>query len=240
MAIVMAIGWYFFDRNPEDPAFDPAKISDIKFGSIAPKFSLPAIAVIAAVPMAWSAFVMDRTSVLPEAVDLPKVAGWEIVPYEPTTDWKPRFDGGSHYLFGRYRNAAGAEVDLFAVVYDRQDEGREVVGFGQGAVNPDSEWAWTENLTAPANAKAERIKAPGPVVRDVLSFYRINGTTTGSATKVKLETLKARLFAGSQQTVGIVLSSEFRNGVSQRATLDGFVNDLGEIDKVADRMAGLD
>mgnify|MGYP000091333180 CR=1 FL=1 len=239
LALVMAIGWRFFDREPQDAAFDPKKLSAPRNGVISEKIALPAMATVAAIPLLWSALVMDRASDIPASIELPQVAGWEIVPYEPSADWKPRFDGGSHYLFGRYRNASGAKVDLFAVVYDRQEEGREIVGFGQGAVDPETEWAWTENMADPENGKAERIKAPGPVVRDVLSFYRVNGSTTGSATKVKLETLKARLFAGDQQAVGILLSSEYRDGKSQRAALDKFVNDLSSIDKVADRLAGI-
>ncbi|MEE9433606.1 MAG: exosortase A [Sphingorhabdus sp.] len=240
LVIVMAIGWRFFDRKPDEAAFDPALLSGPVKGASSFRVAMPAMAAIAALPLLWSALVMNRPAELPAHIDLPQVAGWEIVPYKPARDWKPRFDGASHYLFGRYHSAEGHDVDLFAVVYDRQQEGHEIVGFAQGAANPNSEWAWTEDMPAPANGRAERIKAPGPVVRDVLSFYRVNGTTTGSAMKVKIETLKARLLAGDQQAVGIILSSEYRDNRSPRPALDKFLKDLGSIDKVADRMAGLD
>jgi EpsI family protein len=166
------------------------------------------------------------------------VAGWDVVPYLPKVHWTPRFLGASHYLSGRYRNAAGQEADLFVVVYDRQSEGRELIGFGQGAVDPHGHWSWSANLPAPASGRAERIKTKG-AARDVVSFYRINGVTTGSAARVKLATLQARLLNGNQQAVAILVSAEDKVDTPARPAVDAFVSALGNIDKVADRFAGL-
>src|SRR3546814_6111292 len=89
--------------------------------------------------------------------------------------------GADQVLLGRYRNGEGREADLAIAVYARQGEGRELVGFGQGAVAPGSEWAWSASAPAPAHAHGEHIVAPGPVTRDVVSFYNIGGALTGSA-----------------------------------------------------------
>ncbi len=239
MAIVMAIGWRFFDRSVDEPAFDIARVRRIALPRIGFHWIAGAMAAMAVVPLAWSAAIMNRAGELPAQIEMPQVSGWTVVPYTPSKDWKPSYEGASHYLFGRYRNAAGEEVDMFIVAYDRQAEGSEIVGYGQGAVEPEGNWSWVENRPAPEGGKAEQIQTAGPVIRDVVTYYRINGATTGSAMRVKLETLKAKLLAGDQRAIGIVLSSEYRSGKSQRAAIDAFVGDMGDVDKVADRMMAL-
>src|SRR3546814_3443261 len=67
------------------------------------------------------------------------------------------------------------------------------------SVAPGSEWAWSASAPAPAHAHGEHIVAPGPVTRDVVSFYNIGGALTGSAADVKLQTLKARLTGRSEE-----------------------------------------
>lgn len=238
IAAVMAIGWRFFDKRADEPAFDPAKLQSLVSPTTTALRAVAAILLIAAVPFGWSNYVSTKSSPVPSRIMLPMVAGWQVVPYAPTVHWTPRFEGASHYLSGRYRNAAGQEADLFVVVYDRQSEGRELVGYGQGAIDPDGYWSWTANTTAPANGRAERIKTEG-AAREVVTFYRVNGTTSGSAARIKLATLQARLLNGNQQAVAILVSAEQVGGRSPRPAIDAFVKSLGDIDKVADRFAGL-
>jgi exosortase A len=238
IGLVMAMGWPFFDKRADAPAFDPAKLQ----GPVAPTTSLlraiAAVLLIAAVPFGWSSFVSAKASPIPARITLPEVDGWHIIPYAPAVRWTPRFDSANHYLFGRYRNAEGQEADLFVAVYGRQSEGRELVGFGRGAIDPDGAWSWVANTAAPSGGKAERIKTRG-AVREVVSFYRVNGTTSGSAAQIKLATLKARLLNGNQQAVAILISAEQKGDRSPRPAIDAFVKSLGDIDKVADRFAGL-
>jgi exosortase A len=238
IALVMAAGWPFFDKRADAPAFDPATLQKPALHTTGALKAVAAILLCAAVPFGWSAYVSARTSPVPDRITLPQVDGWEVVPYSPTVAWTPRFAGGSHYLSGRYRNAAGQIADLFVVVYDRQSEGRELIGFGQGAIDPDGFWSWTAETVAPANGKAERIKTKG-AAREVVIFYRVNGVTSGSAARIKLATLRARLFNGNQQAVAILVSAEQIGDRPPRPAIDAFVKSLGDIDKVADRFAGL-
>ena len=238
IALVMAAGWRFFDRRPDADAFDPALLQGPVRHTLNIKQALGALLLAALVPFGWSAYVSARSSPVPDRIVLPNVVGWDIVPYSPKVHWMPRFVEASHYLSGRYRNAAGQEADLFVVVYDRQSEGRELVGFGQGAVDPNGHWSWSANLPAPASGRAERIQTKG-AVRDVVSFYRVNGVTTGSAARVKLATLQARLLNGNQQAVAILVSAENEADTPARPVVDVFVSALGDVDKVADRFAGL-
>lgn len=238
IALVMAGGWRFFDKHADAPALDPAQLQSTVLRTTTELRAVVAILLVAAVPFGWSAYVAAKPSPVPTRIALPQVKDWQVVPYTPTVHWTPRFVGGSHYLFGRYRNAKGQEADLFVVVYDRQSEGRELVGYGQGTVDPDGYWSWTANTPPPANGRAERIKTRG-AAREVVSFYRVNGVTSGSSTRVKLATLKARLLNGDQQAVAILVSAEQIGDRSSRPAIDAFIKSLGDIDKVADRFAGL-
>ena len=238
IALVMAAGWPFFDKRADAAAFDPVLLQAQVARNIRPLLAVIATLLIAAVPFGWSTYVAARPSPVPDRIALPPVQGWDVVPYAPTVHWTPRFVGGSHYLSGRYRNDAGQEADLFVVVYDRQSEGKELVGFGQGAIDPHGYWSWTADTAAPKNGRAERIKTQGGA-REVVSFYRVNGTTSGSAARIKLATLQARLLNGNQQAVAIIVSAEQRGNQSPRPAIDAFVKSLGDIDKVADRFAGL-
>jgi exosortase A len=238
IALVMAAGWPFFDKRADAPAFDPASLQKPVQPTTNRQMALAAVLLMAAIPFGWSTYVSARTSPVPDAVRLPEIDGWQIVPYAPTAPWTPRFVGASHYLSGRYRNAAGQEADMFVVVYDRQSEGRELIAFGQGPIDPDGAWSWVADTAAPANGKAERIKTKG-AAREVISFYRVNGTTSGSVARIKLATLQARLLNGNQQAVAILVSAEQQGSSSPRPAINAFVKSLGDIDKVADRFAGL-
>ncbi|MEH6791174.1 exosortase A [Parasphingorhabdus sp.] len=243
LILVMAIGWPFFDRSIDDRMIDGDALRD---GAYRPRTSYKASAVLTAmsaiilVPVLWTSVLAAQESPVPDQIRLPEVAGWERVDYKPLYPWQPRFDGASHQLLGRYRDqATGREIDLAIAVYDRQAEGREIVGYGQGALAADSGWSRNRSVEAPEGAAAVELIAPGPVTREVLSFYRIGGKLTGSESVVKLQTLKNNLLGGSQQAVAILVSAERNREGSARLPIDAFIADLGPVDKLADAMAGL-
>lgn len=243
LILVMAIGWPFFDRKIDDPMID----GDALRQSQSPRTTAPkpatvmaAMAAVILVPVLWTSALAAQESPIPDKIALPEVIGWERVNYQPLYPWKPQFDGASHQLLGRYRNnSTGMEVDLSIAVYDRQADGREIVGYGQGALVPNSKWSRNRALDAPEGGVAVELIAPGPVVRDVVSFYRIGGKLTGSGSVVKMETLKSKIFGGPQQAVAILVSSETKREESPRISIDAFLADLGPVDKLADAMAGL-
>jgi exosortase A len=239
IALVMAIGWRFFDKRADAVPIDATTLQSPVRWIMSGQRALAVLLGLAIIPAAWSGYVASRSSMLPKQILLPKIPGWTVSNYDTAYYWTPYFGGASHKLLARYRNTAGQHVDFYAAIYDRQAEGRELVGFGQGAVGNDGRWAWTENCDAPANARCERIAAQGKYMREIHSYYRVNGVTTGGATQVKLETLKNHLFGGNQQAVAILLSSERIGTVEPRAAIQVFTKDMGNIDKVADQLAGL-
>src|SRR3546814_3167287 len=71
-------------------------------------------------------------------------------------EWAPGFDGADQRLLRQFANDKGQAVTVAIGGYERQAEGREVVAFGQGAVDLDSKWAWSAALPPVEGARTER------------------------------------------------------------------------------------
>jgi EpsI family protein len=152
--------------------------------------------------------------------------------------WQPHFAGADHLRIVHYRDASGREVTLAVAHFSRQEEGRELVGFGQGAVGPESDWAWTADAAAPENGRAERLASHGEL-REVVSFYRVGDILTGSSARVKLETMKVRLIGGPQRAMAVLASAgQQPGGGDARQAIDSLLAAIGPVDAFADRLAG--
>lgn len=241
IALVMAAGWRFFDRKPNDPWFDPICLLSPAGSTRGLAVTAGFCAALAILPSLWSGAVAASGETKGAvSLVLPEIAGWRPVPADRGRPWQPHFAGADALRTGRYRDSAGREVDLAIAFFSRQEEGREIVGFGQGAVGPDSEWSWIETSAPPPNGRADRIASYG-VVREVVTFYRVGESVTGSDGKVKLETIKARLLGGPQRAVAILISAQApAEGVDPRPAIDAFLEDLGPIARLADEAAVVD
>jgi exosortase A len=234
IALILGIGWRFFDRGVNDPWFDAGRLQPeaprgARLGHVA-----AILLLIAVLPVAWSTLVTAAGArAVPAEIVMPELPGWRRVPQGEGRAWQPHFAGADRVRIAHYRDGQGRAVDLAIIVFASQSEGRELVGYGQGAVAPEGDWAWTSNSMAPPNGRAERIISHG-VEREVVSFYRVGNIVTGSGVGVKLETLKVRLLGGPQRAVAILVSG------GSRPAIDDFVARLGPIDRLADRAAGLD
>jgi exosortase A len=239
IALLMAGGWRWFDRPAGAPWFDPRVVEPVLPVQRYPIGGVAAGALaIAAAPMAWLALADARGTAEIGAVSLPVVPGWRQVPGEASPEWRARFDGADAVLTAHYADASGARVDIVVAHYARQREGREMVGYGQGAIDPAGPWRWADNSAPVANGTAFRIMAPGPVEREVAAFYRIGGITTGSGLRVKLETLKMRLTGGSQRAAAILVSAVDHDKGDARAAINRFLAALGPVDRLAEPVAG--
>ncbi|NWK95571.1 EpsI family protein [Sphingobium lactosutens] len=236
MIVVMATAWPFFDRKPGDPWFDPRALQrEDEGGGPVGKVVGGALTLVIAAPL-WLAATAAAADPLPPVLEMPSVEGWSRTGAPQAYPWKPRFDGADHFVSGRYTNSNGQVVDLAIATYDRQEDQRELVGFGQGAADPDSEWVWSSPARAPVEARGEQITAPGPVVRHVVSFYVVgDGMPTGSKPTVKLETMKARLLGQDQRAVAILVSAEEVEGRPSDKAISAFLTDLGDVRVLADR-----
>ena len=222
---VVVIAWRFYDPAPAPaPAVPAGRVAPARAGPFAT--ALAAVLALVAAPVAWSAVGQARAATL-AARDLPVLAGWSGG-RQAAPAWRPRYAGADLRMMGHYRDRSEAVVDLAIAAYARQAEGREMVGFGQGAIAPDGAWMWTSPGRPVAQGRSERITGPGGVVREVVTFYRVDGRTTGSATEVKLRTLKIRLLGGDPAAVAVTVSS------TDPAALRRFLAALGPVDRLAD------
>ena len=242
IAIILALGWRFFDRGVNEPWFDPQELQPEAPRGARLNSVIGGILGLILAPVGWLVLISaSGARPVPAEIALPQVPAWQLVPQGQGRAWQPHYAGADRIRLAHYRDGQGRAVDLAIIVFASQSEGRELVGFGQGAVEPDTgAWAWTANAAAPPGGRAERIASNG-VAREVLSFYRVGDVLTGSGVQVKLETLKTRLLGGPQRAVAILVSAEdSAAGISARPALDDFVRALGPLDRLADRAAGLD
>lgn len=235
MAGVLALGWRWFDRAPDDPAFDPATLHAVPRGRIDLVLASVFVLATAALFPAWSAGVAGRAAILPAHIDLPDVPGWHRVPISTRAPWQPYYPNADHILFGRYADASGQSVDIAIAVYARQREGAKLGAFGTGVLREEDRWVRVADLPDLDGGAMMRITAPGPVERIVGTWYRVGHVTTHDLMAMKLATLRARLIGGPQRAVAVHLSTE----AASPAPIARFLAALGPIDRLADQSAGI-
>lgn len=221
VAFVMTIAWRFFDAAPIQRGADGPP-SSVSGREPRPVGTLALLLTIVLVPIGWSTVNAMRPASVTH-IDLPDLPGWQTAA-QVGSHWSPHYAGADSAVMATYRDRSGKRVELAIAAYARQEEGRELVGFGQGAIGPNSAWIWTSAAPPVAGARTERITGSDGVVREVVTFYRLGGVTTGSETRVKLETMKIRLIGGDPLAVAVTVSA------TDRAALERFVRDLGPVE----------
>jgi EpsI family protein len=134
----------------------------------------------------------------------------------------------------RYADAQGA-VDVAVAVYDRQGQGRELAAFGTGVLREDDRWVRVADLAPIDGGSMMRITAPGPVLREVVTWYRIAGITTADERRVKVETARARLLGGDQRAAAIYVSAIAAPGADPQDTIRRFLAAAGPVDRLVAR-----
>ncbi len=243
MVIVMAIGWRYFDKHIDEPAIDPAVINASPRLAALSRFSVgagAAISVMAAMlggTIIWAISTASLAAPMPARIDLPQVSAWSRVPYETQIPWEPRMQGANHRLLGRYRSGNGAMVDVFYALYDKQEEGREAGGWGQGALMPETSWSWSANGAPAINGKAEQLIAPGPVMREAITYYRSGDLVTGSNLQLKIANIRDRLLGRAEPTMVLIVTAEQRDQSIPREEIDAFLAAIGPVGPWMDGIA---
>ncbi|MBT2186940.1 exosortase A [Sphingobium nicotianae] len=242
IALVLALGWPFFDRSPFDIWFDPSRLQGAVENprGLGPTLMLAALAVML-LPVGWSVAARAFATPLPPERGAPAVPGWTLDPVGLIPGWEPHFSGADRMLVYHYRDSTNRVVDLALVFFAHQEDGKELVGFGQGAAAPDGAagWIWAEPAQAPDDARGDMLAGPQAQRRLAYTFYDVNGTLTGQSGRVKLETLKARLLGRDQRAMAIIVSTvaqrEQQGDVRAAQTLADFLAALGPVEDLADR-----
>lgn len=230
--LVMLVAKRWFDRPANDAAVDLAGLHGTPRFAGSAKLVLPAALALPLLFAAWAGLVGGRDAPLAATIEVAAPAGWR----ETLADgvrWTPRFDGADRVLLRHFVDAKGRRVTVAIGGYERQAEGREVVAFGQGAVDADGGWAWSARLAGVDGGRTERLLHPGPVLRDAATFYVVDGVATGDPRRAKIAGLKARLLGGDPRALSLIVSSEQGQGGVQ--AIGDFVSASGGAQVMADR-----
>lgn len=234
MAAVLAIGWRWFDRDPDAAWVDVAGIAAMPARPAAAWTVAAALLGIAATTSIAGAAIVARADTLPAQLHLPEVPGWSRVAIDGPAMWAPYYPSADHRLVGRYADRRGHVVDIGVAVFAGQREGHELVAFGQGLLRENDAWVKVTDEPSLVAGRVERITAPGPVERIVATWYRVGGMTTASDETVKLATLKAKLLGGRQAAVALHVSAVKRDGADPRADIAAFLAAAGTPGRIAD------
>ncbi|SNS57007.1 exosortase A [Sphingopyxis indica] len=230
--LVMLVARRWFDRPANDPAVDIGGLKALPRHAGRGSAIVPAALAIPLLFAGWAVLVGGRSAPLPATMPLAVPPGWSEAPSEGTP-WHPRFDGADQRLIRHFVDAKGRRVTVAIGGYERQDEGREVVGFGQGAADPDGRWMWSAALPSVDGGKTERLLHRGPLLRDAATWYVVGGRATGDPRAAKLAELRARLIGGDPRALSLIVSSEAGQG--GRAAIADFVAASGGAQAMADR-----
>ncbi|HET9630297.1 MAG TPA: exosortase A [Novosphingobium sp.] len=243
IALVLAGGWYFFDRSAAAPLVNVAAIeanpllTRLAALELRRPALLVAVALMVVAGQAWSAAADRLEAAMPRQVFLPEVPGWHRTDYAPILWWEPRAAGASHHLLGRYADDRGHTVDVFFALYSGQSEGREAGGFGEGALRPNSGWDWRAPGPAIANGKSDRLLGKGRLPRLAETYYRTGTLLTGSNVRLKLANICDRLRLRAAPTALLILSTDGSPEAGQPAALEAFRQAVGPLGPWMDRMA---
>ena len=230
--LVMLVALRWFDRPANDPAVDVHGLDGVLRFAGRAKAVLPAALALPLVFAGWGMLIGGRSAPLPATMAIVAPPGWNEVILERSI-WSPRFDGSDQIRIVHFVDAAGRQVTVAIGGYEHQAEGREVVAFGQGAVDPESKWAWSAALAPVDGGKTERLLHPGPILRDAATWYVVDGKATGAPRAAKLFGLRARLLGGDPRALSLIISSEERQG--GRNAIEAFVSASGGAQAMADR-----
>ena len=240
MALVMAAGWRWFDRAPDDPAFDPTALQQAPTCTLGVGAAAALVLALVVAFPAWSTIVGGRSAALPATMDLPDVPGWSRAPLDRNAPWTPYYPAADHFLIGRYTDAAGDAVDLSIAAFARQREGAELIAFGTGVLREGDRWIRVEDQRPVDGGSVMRITTAGrdgnAVERVVATWYRVGGLTSASRIAVKLATTRVHLTGADQVALAFHVSAEVRPGRDPRAAIARFMAALGPLDRASDRL----
>lgn len=240
IAIVTALGWPFFDRAVDAPAFETDRLQPVAPPETPTRglaiTGLLALAITLA-PIAWTGSIAATArGEIPADIALPDISGWERVTTPMVFPWRAAWPDADMVERARYRDLQGRVVDLAIGFYAAQDGGRELVGYGRGGREAGSGWSWVENAASPEEGRAYRITAPGPVDREVVEITLLGGEIVEGGARAKLATLRQRLLGGDQRAIGIVVSAE---GQGAHDAIADFLAAAGGVGVMVDRIPGM-
>ncbi len=243
IAVVIAVAWPYFDRPVDAPMVDVAAISASpilarlekpilarleKYGA-SPKLVMAAVAIISVGALSWVGAANALAAPLAPQMALPEVAGWKQVSIVTKHWWEPRASGADRRILARYADDKGHVIDVFFAAYANQGPHKKADGFGDGAVPPDSGWAWMGAGPAQDGAASDRLLASGTWQRLAQTSYHIGDMTTGSRMKLRLAIMADRMLLRARPVGLLIISGEkVKNLPPPEVSLKVFRQSIGD------------
>jgi EpsI family protein len=181
------------------------------------------IAIVAAIAMVAGAAAFQRLHVV---APVPPVANLVLFP-SAIGEWRVRAErpgtaalgnaGFDHAVSRSYTSPDGSDVELLVGYFERQEQGRELVGYRTsqliGADGPVSTWTLPDGATV-----SDFTTTAKGVPYHVTYWYALQGTTGSRAYEAKWRTAWSSLVAGRTDGGVVVLRTRQRQGESVEAT----------------------
>lgn len=235
IVIIGLVARRWFDREPEAVPIDGDSLSQTSIGRSAPlPLSLGLAALLAIIPAVWLGIgATGPSEVSPVAVRT--VGDWRVFA-PPATIWRARFDGAAARSDWRLIGPNGAIAEVTVARFVHQREGSEMVGFGQGAVDPDGDWSWSSDAQPIDGMRVQGLRNAGRTLA-AMTLYRVGrNAPTDSPVKVKWQYLSARLLRQDESASAIIIASENVEGHTARDNIAALVDAAGGVDALVLRL----
>ncbi len=226
----------WFDRDADAVPIDGARLAAGWRGRSAPEaLVLTMAALIAIAPAIWLAGG-DRVDGRTIAAPVVRTLGdWRVFA-PPNAIWRARFDGAAARTDWRLISADGQIVDLVVARFADQRDGAEMVGFGQGAVDPDGDWSWSSDAPPIDGMRVQTLRNAGRTL-STMTLYRVgDNPPTDAPVTVKWQSLRARLLRSDESATAIIMASESVEGVGGRDAIAALVQAAGGVDPLVRRL----
>jgi exosortase A len=225
-AIMMAAFFYIVRRFPagNESASIAAAPSSRSLRDIIRGTAL-AIAAFALGPL-WNAIAPVRAAQMPAALVPVNPGAWSGPQAANELKWNPVFLGADAQHGGEYRSD-GRVVQAFVAAYAWQVQGKELVGYGNRLVEPESAILASQSLPADKRI-TELTVANAAGARSILWYtYRIDGLQTSSGLLAQVGYGVASLAGPPVSSVVALRSACQPDCEAARAALDDFIRASG-------------
>lgn len=210
VALVMALAWRWFDRDPEAEGRSTARWAGhpvvtaidrlhLRAGTLAPLM----VALIALAGL-WSGLARSANY---EAATLvaPEVPGWALVETPMRTNWQPVGAAASERLHVIFRDSRGRSVDLYLAAYDGD---ADPTASAEGAVPQDTPWRRVRAVPAPAGMMGEELVWNATEHRMAWTAYVAGGQASANPLSFRLSGLGDRLTLRAEPRWLVILSTD--------------------------------
>ena len=229
VALVMALGWRWFDRDPEAEGLASAAWANKRLiaaldsrharaGTMAPLLA----AAILLVGL-WAGLARADDAPLP-GLTAPTIEGWALVETPQKPAWQPNGQEAGRRLHAIYRNPQGEEVDFYLAGYVGQ---AAPTANAEGAVPPDTAWRYVTAVAAPSPMKGEELLAFGSERRLAWSSYVARGNATADPLAFRLAGLGDRLMLSAEPRWLVIISTASPSTSQARDLLRRFNDESG-------------